>query len=146
MNSKKLICTIGVSTLLLGIGMNVHNALNDYGIKDATLSTFIQAQGTSSSTIFICDYKPNIPGKTTRDSMDYPEYALLMDVCELTSGSWHGSMGLISVSVGKDGKIYGNRCACVDPGKKFNKNNLGCNAEWETNCVLGGNVGSSSPK
>ena len=83
MNSKKLICSIGVSTLLLGIGMNVHNALNDYGIKDATLSTFIQAQGTSSSTIFRCDYKPNIPGKTTRDSMDYPKRALLIEDCKI---------------------------------------------------------------
>lgn len=136
----------GVSTLLLGIGMNVHNALNDYGIKDATLSTFIQAQGTSSSTIFRCDYKPNIPGKTTRDSMDYPKRALLIEDCKIVSGGWQGSAGWISGSLGKGGTIYGSKCTCQDPGKGFNENNLGCNAEWETGCVGSGNVGSSSPK
>lgn len=144
MNSKKIITTIGISALLSGIGMNVHNALNDYGIKEASLNAFILAQGTTSSTVFRCDQKPPIPGKTARDSMDYTQKALLMDRCVLEGGSWNASIGT-TTGGGKSGVKYGSRCACKDPGGDFNKNNLGCNAEWETNCV-GGNFGESSSK
>ena len=139
MNNKKFISTIGIAALLLGIGMNVHNALNDYGIKEASLSAFIQAQGTTSSTIFRCDQKPNISGKTSREDMDYTERALLMEDCVIKGSGWNGSVGGSvtggSASAGKTGKEYGNQCSCKKVDKDFNKNNLGCNAEWETNCI-----------
>ncbi len=143
MNSRKLLIkVVGLSALLLGICMNTYNATNDYGIKNASLSEFVLAQGTTSSVIFRCDQKPPIPGKVSKDSMDYPKRALLMDECDLGGGGWNGSVG-VSVSAGKDKPVYGSRCACVKPKGDFNKNNLGCNAEWETNCV-GGNFGGSS--
>lgn len=144
MNSKKLLIkVVGLSALLLGICMNTYNATNDYGIKNASLSEFVLAQGTTSSVIFRCDQKPPIPGKVSKDSMDYPKRALLMDECDLGGGSWNGSVG-VSVSGGKNRNNKGSRCACKYPGKDFNKNNLGCNAEWETNCVSGNFGGSSS--
>ena len=47
---KNVFSVCGAIALMLGVGLNVQNSLNDYGLKTNSLSTFALAQGNSSGS------------------------------------------------------------------------------------------------
>ncbi len=49
MKQKKLISITGAMALLLGVGMSLQHALNDYGIADNSLSEFMLVQAQTST-------------------------------------------------------------------------------------------------
>lgn len=68
MNRKKLISMIGAIALLLGIGMNFRNALNDYGMAKSSLNGFmlVQASGTDSDSVWTKhSFEVTCPSTTT---------------------------------------------------------------------------------
>lgn len=48
MKLKKVITVVGAGALLLGLGMNLHYAVDDYGIGSNSLNLFVLAQTSSS--------------------------------------------------------------------------------------------------
>ncbi|MBQ7823694.1 MAG: hypothetical protein IJ338_05930 [Bacteroidaceae bacterium] len=134
MSAKNLITSIGVSALLLGIGMNTHRAWNDHGIKEASLSQFVIGQGTtSSSTSSQC---------TERGGKELPQKVLQLEryikeihgdismsaALSLLSG---GTIGGISSGHKLEGDIvFGHQCTCKTPPTDYN-GKLGCDLTWE---------------
>ncbi len=139
MNIKILITSVGVSALLLGIGMNVHRAWNDHGIKEASLSQFVVGQGTSSSTVIQC---------TKRGGTEMKKLILKREVClKEVSGNVSLSVAASFLNLVRSGIIseasaeaevggsivFGNQCSCKDPGSDYG-GVLGCDYTWETFC------------
>ena len=139
MNVKNLITSVGVSALLLGIGMNTHRAWNDHGIKEASLSQFVAGQGTSSSTSIQC---------TKRGGTEKKKLVLMREVClKEVSGNISLSVaasllnlvksGVIPegiAGIGLEGRIvFGNQCTCQNPGSDYG-GVRGCDYTWETFC------------
>ena len=137
MNIKILITSVGVSALLLGIGMNVHRAWNDHDIKEASLSQFVIGQGTSGSSICKCSEQEG--------EVEFPNKVIMLEkyvkevqgngsisaALSLLSGE---TIGGISSGLGLGGNIiYGRRCVCKDPPSDY-RGKLGCSREWEKIC------------
>lgn len=136
MNVKNLITSIGVSALLLGIGMNTHQAWNDHGIKEATLSQFVEGQSDPGSPTLRC---------TERGGKEARELVLMREVCiKELSGNISISIALSLVQILNSGGsisaevggniVLGNRCSCLAPPKGYS-GVRGCNYSWETNCI-----------
>ena len=120
MSAKNLITSIGVSALLLGIGMNTHRAWNDHGIKEASLSQFVIGQGTtSSSTSSQC---------TERGGEELPKKVLQLVKYNKevqVNGSASASGGGAGIVIKK-----GHKCECKNPPSGYT-GVLGCNLSWE---------------
>ena len=140
MNVKNLITSIGLSALLLGIGMNTHQAWNDHGIKEATLSQFVEGQSDPGSPTLRC---------TERGGTEKRELVLMREIClkeveNIPMSVAESFLNLIksgnsttvsSISGNLDGRIvFGNQCSCLDPGADY-EGVRGCNLFWETNCI-----------
>ena len=136
MNVKNLIASIGVSALLLGIGMNTHRAWNDHGIKEASLSQFVVGQGISNSTVCQCTERggTELPDKVLQLEKYIKEIqgnGLINTALSFLSG---GSLAGISSGFGLGGNIiYGYRCTCLDAPTGYT-GDLGCNLSWEKIC------------
>ncbi|MDR2144888.1 MAG: hypothetical protein LBE91_00305 [Tannerella sp.] len=53
MNKKKILSVIGVVALLMGVGMNVEHAVNDYGMHGNGLMKFVLAQDSTTKSSVI---------------------------------------------------------------------------------------------
>lgn len=136
MNVKNLITSVGVSALLLGIGMNTHRAWNDHGIKEASLSQFVEGQGTSSSSSTQCTNRGGIEKKSlvlirekcvkeVSGNISMSAAASLLNGGSIAGGSAGGELGVTIV--------VGERCSCKDPGDDYG-GVFGCDLTWETFC------------
>ena len=130
MEAKRILTSVGLSALLLGVGMNTHFAINDHGIKEASLSQFVEGQ--SSGTVFSC---------TLRGGEENPDKVLMMRRCVLNPDELNYPPNYIesllkdemSLPYLPDGIKFGDNCKCVTIPSRYS-GIVGCNAIWETEC------------
>ena len=128
MSVKNLITSIGVSALLLGIGMNTHRAWNDHGIKEASLSQFVEGQETSGSSICKCSEQES--------EVEFPNKVIMLEkyVKEVQGNGFLSLLSGGTIGLGSgEYIIYGHRCVCKDPPSGY-MGKLGCSHKWEKIC------------
>lgn len=139
MKKKKLFLLLGMGLFMLGIGLNIQYALDEYGLVKNSLHTEVLAQtnssggdgsGSGSGSGGSGDTGGSGGGSgqcTERGGTEYPNKILVLEDCTKK----------ISIGGGWDGVRYeyvtGYRCRCdyADFGYCGVR---GCNATWETAC------------
>ena len=131
MKIKKMISSVSLVSLLFGIVINTHIAINDHGIKEASLSKFVEGQSVFGEKL-LC---------TALLGLEMPEMVLVKQECLIeifgnVSGSDVKSVLEDSGDFSDIDKICikGVKCKCALPKENETKM-LGCDFSWETNCV-----------
>ena len=132
MDAKKIFTSIGVCALFLGVGMNTHFAINDHGIKEASLSQFVEGQSSSSNELRC----------TGRGGKEQPKEVLLMKQCVKAVTGAEISLSAATSMLKASGSIsaefeasviLGNHCVCSKRPKNY-AGVLGCDYTWESPC------------
>lgn len=103
MKLKRIITVVGAGALLLGLGMNLNYAIDDYGIGSNSLNLFVLAQTSSSG------------GNSTSYEHGHQAFAVVKCTKTITTSTGNSSSvsGDISgnwgpISVGVTGGVSGN--------------------------------------
>lgn len=105
MKLKKVITVVGAGALLLGLGMNLHYAVDDYGIGSNSLNLFVLAQTSSSggnSTSFYNGHQAEVDVECEKRTSSSTSTGNSSSVSGGVSGEWGG------ISAGVSGGVSGN--------------------------------------
>ena len=69
MKKKNIISLAGVVALLMGLGLNLEYALDDYGLKSNSLNLFVLAQASNSGGLGVSGGISGTTGNTSGNTM-----------------------------------------------------------------------------